>query len=251
MKGNGVQLLRELLREKSIVIRERTPVEIILYSVFLYLSGLSFRKVSSTIEPFIKRSRTFVWEWVHKFGDILRDCYSDRLPEVVVIDETPLKVGDMHLWFWFVIDPKSRKLVFFMITRSRTNLACKKLLRGIQRMYGCLPSVAITDGGPWYLVLKRYGIEHKIVSGGVRNYIERLIETVKDRTRVFDNYFPSERWRVEHVYRWLNLYAFYYNWVRSHLTLHRLSPVFYERGIEIRNEFERFTIALREVIRNA
>ena len=75
----------------------------------LYLSGLSFRRVSSTIESFIKR--------------------------------------------------------------SRTNLACKKLLRGMQRMYRCLPSVAITDGGSWYLVLKRYGIEHKIVSGGVRNYI--------------------------------------------------------------------------------
>ena len=62
------------------------------------------------------------------------------------------------------------------IKRSRTNLACKKLLRGIQRMYGYLPSVAITDGGPWYLVLRRYGIEHKIVSGGIRNYVERLIE---------------------------------------------------------------------------
>ncbi|RLF60056.1 MAG: hypothetical protein DRN25_03350, partial [Thermoplasmata archaeon] len=91
-----MQLLRDLLKEKSIVIRERIPIEIILYSVFLYLSGLSFRK----------RSRTFVWEWVHKFGDMLRDCYSDRLPEVVVIDETSLKVGDMHLWFWFASIPK-------------------------------------------------------------------------------------------------------------------------------------------------
>ncbi|HDG61994.1 MAG: hypothetical protein DRN19_01855 [Thermoplasmata archaeon] len=57
-----VQLLRESLREKSIVVKERTPVETILYSIFLYLSGLSFRRVCSTIEPFIKRSRTFVWE---------------------------------------------------------------------------------------------------------------------------------------------------------------------------------------------
>ncbi|MCD6411694.1 MAG: hypothetical protein J7L20_04625 [Thermoplasmata archaeon] len=53
-------MLRELLREESVIIRERTPVEVILYSVFLYLSGPSFRRVSSTIEPFIKRSRTFV-----------------------------------------------------------------------------------------------------------------------------------------------------------------------------------------------
>ena len=105
------------------------------------------------VAPFMKRNRTFVWKWVHRFGSILRDRYSDRLPEVVVIDETLLKVGDMHLWFWFVIDPEK------------------------QRMYRGLPSVAITDGGSWYLVLKRYGIEHRIVSGGIRNYIERLIET--------------------------------------------------------------------------
>ena len=118
-------------------------------------------------------------------------------------------------------------------------------------MYGYLPSVAITDGGSWYLVLRRYGIEHKVVSGGIRNYVERLIETVKDRTRVFDNYFPSKRWNIEHVYRWLNLYAFYYNWIRGHMTLYGLSPVFYERGVDIKNEFERFTIALREVLRNA
>ena len=52
------------------------------------------------------------------------------------------------------------------------------------KMYGKLPSIAITDGGPWYLILKRYGIEHEIVSGGIRNYVERVIETIKDRTRV-------------------------------------------------------------------
>jgi len=55
-----------------------------------------------------------------------------------------------------------------------------------------LPSVAITDGGPWYLILKRYGIEHEIVSEGIRNYVERVIETIKDRTRVFGHYFPSK-----------------------------------------------------------
>ena len=35
------------------------------------------------------------------------------------------------------------------------------------------------------------------------------------------------------------------------MTLYGLSPVFYERGVDIKNEFERFTIALREVLRNA
>ena len=48
---------------------------------------------------------------VYKFRDISRGCYSARLPEVVVIDETGLKVEDIHLWFWFIIDPEKQKTV--------------------------------------------------------------------------------------------------------------------------------------------
>jgi len=41
-----------------------------------------------------------------------------------------------------------------MISRSRTNIACRNLIYKMWKMYGKLPSVAITDGGPWYLILK-------------------------------------------------------------------------------------------------
>ncbi|MBC7129249.1 MAG: hypothetical protein H5T45_05920 [Thermoplasmatales archaeon] len=60
-------------------------------------------------------------------------------------------------------------------------MACKKLICAMRNMYGKLQSVAITDGRP-YLILKRYGIHHEIISGGIRNYVERVIETIKDRT---------------------------------------------------------------------
>jgi len=101
----------------------------------------------------------------------------------------------------------------------------------MQNMYGKLPSVAVTDGGPWYLILKRYDIHHEIVSGGIRNYVERVIETIKDRTRVFDNYFPSKRWNMGHIHRWFSLYIFYYNWVWSHQNLSNNSSVFHGRNI--------------------
>ena len=247
-KGDGVQLLKYLLKEKSIVIRERTPVEIMLYSVFLYLCKFSLRDVVMAIRIFIKRSRTAIWTWLQKFGNILEGHIADKMPDVVIIDETSLKIGDMNFWFWFVIHPETRKIVFFMISRSRTNIACKKLIRKMWEMYGRLPSVAITDGGSWYLILRRYGIYHEIVSGGIRNYIERLIETIKDRTKVFDHYFPSKRWKIRHVDLWFSIYIFYYNWIRSHQSLSNNSPVFYDRGVEIDNEYERFILALLEVL---
>jgi len=248
MKGVGVQLLKYLLKEKFVVIRERTPVEIMLYSVFLYLCRFSLRDVTVAIAIFIKRSGTAVWKWIQKFGKIVKEHLADEMPDAVIIDETTLKIGDTRFWFWFVLDPKYRKIVLFMISRSRTDLICRKLIQKMIELYVKLPSVAITDGGPWYRILRRYGIQHRIVSGGIRNYVERIIETIKDRTVIFDHYFPSKRWKINHVEFWLSLYIFYYNWIRSHSSLSNNSPIFYSKRIGIEIEFERFILALQEAL---
>jgi len=219
-----------------------------LYSVFLYLCKFSLRDVVMAIRIFVKRSRTAIWKWIQKFGNVVKEHIADEMPNIVVIDETMLQIGDTKFWFWFVLDPENKKIVLFMISRSRTDFACKKLVYKMWEIYGKLPSIALTDGGAWYSMLRRYGIQHEIISGGIRNYIERVIETIKDGNRVFDHYFPSKRWKKRHVELWLSLYIFYYNWIRSHLSLSNNSPIFYSRRIRIENEYERFILALQEML---
>jgi len=90
MQEDGVQLLKYLLKEKSIVIRERTPIEIMLYSVFLYLCKFSLRDVVMAIRIFIKRSRIAIWKWIQKFGGLVKEHIADEMPDIVVIDETPM-----------------------------------------------------------------------------------------------------------------------------------------------------------------
>jgi hypothetical protein len=36
--------------------RERTPFQAVLYGLYLYALGLSFRRVSDALEPFVQRS---------------------------------------------------------------------------------------------------------------------------------------------------------------------------------------------------
>jgi hypothetical protein len=48
--------------------RERTPISIVFYSVYLVFLGLSFRGASRAIKPFIDRSHKSVWEWYQEFG---------------------------------------------------------------------------------------------------------------------------------------------------------------------------------------
>lgn len=72
-----------------------------------------------------------IWKWIQKFSILLKCRIADDLPKVIIVDETNLQVKDMNLWFWYAIDPETRKIVYYKIIWNRTSLACKKVLPGI------------------------------------------------------------------------------------------------------------------------
>lgn len=41
----------------------RTPVAVVLYALFLRRLGMSLRKISKAIAPFVSRSHNAVWRW--------------------------------------------------------------------------------------------------------------------------------------------------------------------------------------------
>jgi hypothetical protein len=66
-------------------------------------------------------------------------------------------------------------------------------------------------------------------------YVERTVQSFKDRIESFDDYFPCRRLRcpLNHVKAWLSLYAFYYNFIQRHET--SAKPVAYPRATEYEN----------------
>ena len=57
------------------------------------------------------------------------------------------------------------------------------------------------------------GLEHRIYDAVRGNLMERFVQYVKDRTEVFDDYFPCRREhrRFEHVEGWLRYYQLSFN----------------------------------------
>jgi len=54
-----------------------------------------------------------------------------------------------------------------------------------------LKIIILTDGAPYYRASCRIlNLRHGVYSLEVRNLMERIIEYVKDRTKLFDNYIP-------------------------------------------------------------
>jgi len=51
-------------------------------------------------------------EMVTRIWSILENKIADKMPNIVVIDQTSIQIGNMNFWFWFVIDTEARKIVF-------------------------------------------------------------------------------------------------------------------------------------------
>jgi putative transposase len=91
-------------------------------------------------------------------------------------------------------------------------LVAKSFLRSLIKSYG--KHIVYSDGGTWYpeacnsLGLNMYSI--------IKSIIQRAIEYVKDRTEVFNDYYPCRKsvvadCNIVRVYRWITLFIFLHN----------------------------------------
>jgi len=88
-----LSLLRNMPNE--LFKRERTPLGIVAYSVYLYLSGLSSWKVSRALSPFLKRSNRSIMNWVHRFGSLSKAFHLGRA-KTAIVDERTVNLGGLE-----------------------------------------------------------------------------------------------------------------------------------------------------------
>jgi len=199
------------------MLRERTPIEVVLYAIYLYLSGLSLRQTARTLASAgVARSHEAIRLWVHKLAAKAEEIINSERAETAVVDETVVNVGGRQVWLWVAVEPERRVLLALSLSETRNILMaysflCELKRRGVKQV--------ITDGAKWYFAAARWaGLGHRVVSGGVRSYVERFICTVKDRLRGFDAYFPSPRKLLASAFKFLYAWAGFYNYARVHLS---------------------------------
>ena len=104
----------------AIVERERTSAEIVMYALYLYFLGLSFRNTSRALQPFVERSHVAVWEWVQRFDP--KQVYPCKRIAAFLIDETQLQIGSTESWIWVAVEPIHRVVLGIYISRHRNIL---------------------------------------------------------------------------------------------------------------------------------
>lgn len=223
--------IEERLKEKGLVQREHTPVGVMLYAVYLYLLGASLQRCAEALEPVCPRTRKTVHTWVQRLGAFVeRECRlaDGDTPSTLVVDETVLHIGSEYWTLWVALDPTTRAVYHLHLTRWATLEGCRAFFDGIRDRYGSYPDRVVTDLAGWYVtILRRLGIDHEDMVGGIRSYVERWNETLKDRSRSFDRYHPCRGGDCDrgHVVRWVYLVAFHYNRARRHMSRGWVPPV--------------------------
>jgi putative transposase len=143
----------------------------------------------------------------------------------VAVDESWFQIGGEEAWLWIAVEPYRRKILGVYVSRHRNILVAELILSKLKAKYGVKP--VYSDGAVWYPdACHSLRLRHEVYGEEMKAYVERIIQTFKDRIESFDDYFPCRKLRcpLNHVKAWLSLYAFYYNFIRRHQTLKR-TPV--------------------------
>jgi transposase-like protein len=143
------------------------PVEK-LYSVVLFIAGLSMRDLSERL-CLTGASRESVRIWVHRFSSIFRP--SRRVRRLVAVDEAVLKMSGQTRYLWAEIDVDTNEILAVYASRG-IPCAAKFLRKILDSCWG--KPVIVVDRGPWYRwALDRLGITYIQETLGKRNRKER------------------------------------------------------------------------------
>jgi len=148
-------------------VRERTPRWIVLYGVYLCLSGLSYRRASAALTPFARRCWTAVWLWVQGLGGAVEGLFTPRA-RVVWVDETQVWVHGRAWWLWVAYDLDTRAIVRLRLTAVRDGFQALAFLLKLRDHHGV--RTVYTNGGSWYpWAASQARLAHKIMESHERN----------------------------------------------------------------------------------
>jgi len=205
----------------------RTPVGQVGLALTKFYNGTSLSKIRDEIDlQFHTRpSDGTIYPWIQRWTKVAVDKTKELRPNVGdewLADETVLQIGGKNVWFWDVMDSKTRFLLASHMSVTRSSRDAQALMEDAAKRAGKVPSVVITDKLLAYVdgIERAFGSDTAhIQSQGFTvqpntNLIERLHGSIKDRTKIMRGLktIPS-------AYLFMDGWVCHYNYFRTHDTL--------------------------------
>ena len=198
----------------------------------MYYEGLSLQEIRRNL---IQQHNDYISDvtalnWVKRFSKLAimeAGKYKPDVGSVWVADETVIDIDGQNIWFWDILDTKTRFLIASHMSFTRTAKDAQALMKQAYDRTGKIPRVIYTDKLRAYLE----GIE--TVFGGDTshkqgspfdvevntNLIERFHGTIKSRTKVMRGLHTVESARL-----FMDGWLVHYNFFRPHMSLKDRTP---------------------------
>jgi transposase-like protein len=211
---------------------KQTPTKEIGIAIAMFYDGLSFSEVSRQLEgifhDFVAPSTVYRWVMEYSQEAIkLLDKYKAKTSNTWVVDETVIGISGENLWYWDVIDEKTRFLIDTHLSKSRTIADAVALFEKCIKRVDTMPRFIISDKLPAYIdgIERVFGADARhIQSQGMTseintNLIERFHSTLKQRTKVMRDLKTKESAQII-----LDGFVVHYNFFRPHEWLGNTTP---------------------------
>jgi len=208
----------------------KTPANQVSTALNLYYDGMSVKAIRRHLQQEHDNapSTATIYEWILKYTQYATDSIKGYKPpevgDIWIADETVLKIDGNNVWFWDIIDDKTRFLLASRISRSRTTRDAQMLMDRAIKTAGKTPKVVVTDKLKSYLDVN-YGKDAEHRQGSPfsiedsTSLIERFHGTLKARTKVMRGLQNLET-AIEFTQGWL----VHYNYLRPHEALNDRTP---------------------------
>jgi len=210
----------------------KTSVTPIASALSCYFGGMPLDAIQRHLQQQygLYMSESGIYNWIVRFSKEAVKRAKDFKPDTGdtwVADETVIKVGGKNIWFFDVIDKRSRYLLASRLSTQRSTKEAALVMKEARDTAGKTPKKIITDRLAAYVdgieLVFGADTEHvrskPFVDKDSTNIIERFHGTMKDRTNVirgFKNMVNAElltdAWLV------------HYNFFKEHETLGNIPP---------------------------
>jgi len=210
----------------------KTPINEIGSVLNMYYGGSPIDAIQTELNQTYHKylSEPGIYKWIVRFTKeaiVKAKVFKPKVGNVWLADETGVNVGNRNVWFWDVIDRKSRYLLASHISTTRTTEDAQILIEQAIKRAGKMPEVVITDKLSSYIdgihLASRGRIRH-IQSTPFKDknstaLVERFQGILKQRTNVIRHFkdFETARLLTE---GWL----IHYNFFKEHGALDNVSP---------------------------
>lgn len=210
----------------------KTPIKQIASALGMYYGGMPFDAIQQQFrqDHDLDMSETNYWNWVKRFTkEALTQARSFKpvVGDTWVADETYMKLGKRNVYFWDIIDAKSRFLLASHVSFTRSGRDAQQLMKLAENKAGKTPKVIITDKLKAYIggIEDTFGADTKHRQGGPfdiesnTNLIERFHGTLEQRTKVFKKYQS-----IQDIKLLTGGWLINYNYFKQHEALGNVSP---------------------------